>query len=544
VPVTAGVWQVSARAYNGEGRLRAIAEEVSITVIPGGTHTITMKACIGVKTGADLMAALDGSLYPPDAVHGDLIVLETDIALTPSMGGHIPITSGKYTLIAAPGTTRTLSKACISVETSTLTLGRTGETGKLILDGQNEDIEASYGIPAGLQINGSTLNIEGNTEITRYESSGTQGSAIFLTGGSVNGYSTLNMSGGDIHDNRNTGGSSGYGGAIFVDASTFNLSGGKVRDNRIPEGQGGAVYVVSSTYSPGQARFTMSGGEISGNIAGQYNQINGGGVYLDGSSAASAADVRFTMSGGLIDNNQCPQGDGGGVYVKGAEFIMSGGTISNNKATGRAGGGGVFVTSASVFQMSGGTISGNTADGTGANEAKGGGLYVDNGVVNLTGGFIEGNIAKNGSSSAGGGGIYASAGTFSLIGAAVRNNTAQHPSTANGGGLLIGNTDNLLTLGGGTTIANNKAEVTNSGASAQGGGIYTGGGIYNGCTVSGGLFLSGNDVRGSGTANSGGGLFDSTRASGSGQIDVSLITFSGGNMVNGSTGSGVPYDYN
>jgi hypothetical protein len=135
---------------------------------------------------------------------------------------------------------------------------------------------------------------------------------------------------------------------------------------------GGGVYSIAG-------KITMTGGEISGNIA-----HDGGGVFVDGNST-------FDMSGeAIISGNEVTE-EGGGVFVRrGSKFDMSGGAkISGNEAVG---GGGVFVSGYdydygyghSEFTMSGDAIiSGNEA-------LYGGGVYSDD-IFIKTGGVIYGN---------------------------------------------------------------------------------------------------------------------------------------------------------
>jgi hypothetical protein len=79
------------------------------------------------------------------------------------------------------------------------------------------------------------------------------------------------------------------------------------------------------------------------------------------------ANSEFTMSGGEISGNTAGNAGGVGVwqYTNGT-FNMSGGVIKNNTAS--ADGGGVYVLWSGTFNMTGGEIAVNTAN-------RGGGLY-------------------------------------------------------------------------------------------------------------------------------------------------------------------------
>ncbi|MCR5590382.1 MAG: hypothetical protein K6F73_02510 [Lachnospiraceae bacterium] len=131
--------------------------------------------------------------------------------------------------------------------------------------------------------------------------------------------------------------------------------------------------------------FTLTGGAISGNIAG-----NGGGINNAGT---------FTMNGGLISGNTA---ENGSVYNTGT-FTMNSGEISGNTSVN----GGVYNTE--TFTMKGGEISGNIAE-------NGGGVY-SAGAFTMDDGEISGNTAENG------GGLY-NAGTFTMNGGQISGNNA------------------------------------------------------------------------------------------------------------------------
>lgn len=204
---------------------------------------------------------------------------------------------------------------------------------------------------------------------------------------------------------------------------------------------------------------SVGGGKITGN----YNSATGGGVYV-------FEDGTFEMTGGEISGNTA--GDGGGVYVGvNATFTMSGGTISGNIAEY---GGGVYVYEDATFTMSGDTISGNTAG------AGGGGVFVTFGTIKMTGGVISNNTAEYG------GGLDVRAGTFEMFGGVIggenNGNTADY-----GGGVYVKgfNYDGEsyvaeFTMNGGEISGNTagkEAVLNDPNSSALGG---YGGGVYVG----------------------------------------------------------------
>jgi len=242
--------------------------------------------------------------------------------------------------------------------------------------------------------------------------------------------------------------------AIFVDfLGVVRLEG--IIVTHAKEVQGNGVYVGSS------GTLFLSDGEISGNM----NYGNGGGVYNEGT---------FSISGGIITNNTAMsrsyQGySGGGVYNQGS-FSISGGMISDNEAMFGGGVGG-----SGLFSMSGGIISNNNAEW-------GGGVRLD-GTFNLLKGQINNNTGKSG------GGV-ANYGNFSMSGGEITNNNAY---SGVGGG--IENNANFTMRGG--IISKNTASVRGGGVfnSDAGVGFYVSGGeITNNSAV------NGDDDVGTGTA--------------------------------------------
>ena len=226
----------------------------------------------------------------------------------------------------------------------------------------------------------------------------------------------------------------------------------------------------------------MGGGTISGNTATTKgtsvgSKAMGGGVCVSGSGskfimegnspkitdnevkkAGSGTDLLtigggvcvcdgaiFEMKAGSIENNKALEGDkqyfghtGGGVCVgdsaagstSGATFTMTGGTISDNEA---GYGGGVAVTSNSSFKMSGddSKISGNKASYKDPSHKKlgsGGGVFVLYGILDMTGGVINGNEAGYG------GGIHGNARGSNNGEIVVSGNSTISNNIADGGG--------------------------------------------------------------------------------------------------------------
>ncbi len=281
------------------------------------------------------------------------------------------------------------------------------------------------------------------------------GSTFDLYGGKISGNTVtndggvcvatngkFNMHGGKIEISGNTAAT--YGGGVYV-ATTgeFNMRGGTIggaaadKANKANKAKyGGGVYVVGGgTLNMSGGKFTMSGGEISGNTA----TSNGGGVGV-------YSGATFEMNGNAsITDNKATTGNGGGVYEGGGTFNMSGGaSISRNEAT-TGNGGGVYV-GGGVFTMSGGSITSNHT----ANDTYGGGVYVDtHGEFNMRGGTIGGAAADKANKAKNGGGVYVSGGTFNMSGGSITGNDSN-------GVFVWGNA--TFTVSGAATVKGNTRE--------------------------------------------------------------------------------------
>ncbi|GHV96781.1 hypothetical protein AGMMS50293_31010 [Spirochaetia bacterium] len=463
IELASGTWQLTAKAYNDDPRLRGFAEE-TIPVNPGSSHSVTLKSCIGVSTEAELKAVFDANSsfytrYPWDTTNGDLIVLEQNIPAPVTIAPtDILRVRGprRVTIIAEPGTTRTLTAAAFAVENGgSLTLGKAGETGGLVFDGYSIDYGDLTGYGAfALHVTGtdtttnpatsSNLTINGNTEIKNCTNSNGQGGAITVKDGS-----SLIINGGDIRDNKNIDSSSGNssGGAIYVEDSTFVMTGGIIQNNSAIN-RGGGVYIAATS---GQASFTMSNGEIKNNIVGLPSTspgttvAQGGGVWHSG---------EFTMSGGTISGNSASDPAaavyGGGIYQEyqvpnsySNRFTMTDGTVTSNTAThtgtsaGIAHGGGIMGSSnLSNMDLTGGTISYNTASVAIGGDAQGGGIYCA-GILTLTNSNTIGAVEIKGNIASTGGGVYSSTASLNFNGTTISNNNAID-STGIGGAYRLG----------------------------------------------------------------------------------------------------------
>lgn len=219
------------------------------------------------------------------------------------------------------------------------------------------------------------------------------------TGGGVNiSGGKFTMNGGDISGNT-------VGIEFVYDSETYNL--------------GGGVYVGS------ESTFNMYGGAIHGNSSDDL----GGGVGVNASGI-------FTMYGGTIYGNTAEFG--AGVFVFEGTFALKNGVISNNITAGS--GGGVYASG--TFSMNNGTISNNTSDA-------GGGVYVDSyGTFTMDGGEITSNITAGS-----GGGVHIEGGTLTMLRGVISGNSAEY-----GGGVSVKDGD--LKMVNGIIYGLNEANVS------------------------------------------------------------------------------------
>ena len=209
---------------------------------------------------------------------------------------------------------------------------------------------------------------------------------------------------------------------------------------------------------------------------------------------------------------------GGGVMVKGGEFLMYGGNITKNKTNSGMCGGGVMV-NGGKFNLYGGEITNNEA-------YMGGGVMVSDsttntasGKFNMYGGSITNNTANynKGDERGGGGGVAVDAGTFTMSGSA--EITGNHAEC--GGGVYEG--------ASGTFIMNSGAKIAKNEASGKGGGVYMGAsGVKYKFQMTGGEIANNKAVEG-------GGVY-------AGKYGTSQFTMTGGSITNNTatnTGGGV-----
>ena len=181
------------------------------------------------------------------------------------------------------------------------------------------------------------------------------------------------------------------GGAIYMAGGSFTLSGtGQLGTNHAKE-SGGSVFVGGGTVQiGGGVELKDEKGAIITSVEDAPDAWkcairtsdaakNGGGVYVVGTPGQEGATV--IVKGGEIHSNTAGE-NGGGMYIDQGKVDLFGGSIHDNRAT--KDGGGVYV--AGDVHMLNGSVTENKA-------VNGGGFCVIDGTVLMYGGSIDHNTA-------------------------------------------------------------------------------------------------------------------------------------------------------
>ncbi|GHV22562.1 hypothetical protein FACS189494_09570 [Spirochaetia bacterium] len=216
----------------------------------------------------------------------------------------------------------------------------------------------------------------------------------------------------------------------YIVLENIKLTGGST-DGGSDATSGGGIRLAGGSQLTLNSGAVITGNHITSTASGQTN--GGGGIYVPNGCT-------LTMNNGAeISVNECAYDDsdttirkaGGGVQIQGGTFNMTGGIICGNKADL---GGGVDIQSGN-FNMSGGAIGGLGTGNTATKE--GGGVHLNAGTVTMSGGSITYNTALNKDTSAGwidgGGGVGQYQGTFNMSGGTIANNIANGTGTYSGG---------------------------------------------------------------------------------------------------------------
>lgn len=260
---------------------------------------------------------------------------------------------------------------------------------------------------------------------------------------------------------------SGYIGDAFINGGEFQLTGDAwTADN----GSSANLSITQNT------TIDLNGHTLTISKANQYFDVHDGAKLTIMDSSDSIQDTKSTVTGNVCGNKATLENDtltyyitestangtgttetlvkhtvpltGAGkilgqaaseqvILVKGALELQSG-VLQNT------GGKHIFTVDRGTLDINGGYIVGGGSDGT-----PGGGIYVDNGTVNIQGGVIA---ANRGSS---GGGIFFQNGTLNISGGAVTGNEVINGHSDNGGGIYVNS--GTLNLSGGYVTNNYKA---------------------------------------------------------------------------------------
>ena len=326
-------------------------------------------------------------------------------------GGNIYAYSALGTAIGG-GSSSTLRGGNASVEiTGGYIVAKSG-IGNGIGGGSGGSDPRSNGGSATVRISGTPVIRTGSVGGGKtYNTEGTIGSAdILISGGDIQAQFVMaagasvapkfEMTGGLIRNSSADDPDDGYfnivsdGGAVYMQDGSFKMSGGTIMDCSAESG--GAVYIKKGDRSVKSPSFSMSGSALIKDCSATGN---GGAVYLeDGTVTISGGTIEhcssgryggaicvrkttgivpsFTMSGGRLGSNTAVS-EAGGVYLEGGLVTVSGGEIYGNIVK-EGNGGGIHINSGNFIMESGGTarIHGNSALMKGQQGGKGGGVYV------------------------------------------------------------------------------------------------------------------------------------------------------------------------
>lgn len=326
--------------------------DVTLKRSPSVTSTISI---LQVKGGATLTlqnVTVDGTAkvngFSIEVIDGSHLILDgttkicnsTETAVVITGNSSVVMNSGeicanKGTIAGAvtmdQGSTFTMNGGKIYGNSSTANEAgaiRVNETAEFIMNGGEIYSNSTPGT-SGAIANAGTVNIvagdiyknsasnggaittfeQGKTTIsggTIRENSATGGGGAF----DVHGNATLEITGGSISSN-----TAGWGGAINAyNHATIKLSGTGSFTKNISEGNGGAICLEGGVNPADGAgsTFIMTGGSITGNVAG--NGGNGGGGAIIGYVWQGPADIQIL--GGTISGNTAESG-GNGIYLNG-----------------------------------------------------------------------------------------------------------------------------------------------------------------------------------------------------------------------------------
>lgn len=321
-------------------------------------------------------------------------------------------------------------------------------------------------------------------------------------------------------------------GDAFAAGGTFKLTGDVQTDANI-----GQVTISQNT------TIDLNGHTLTISKANQHFFVQNGATLTIVDSSNSIQDTESTVTGDVCGNKATLENDTLTYYITkstptgtgtmetlvkhevplaragkilcgeaSAQAILVKGTLELEKGVLQNTGGQHIVTvDSGTLNMTGGYIVGGGRDGD-----PGGGIYVDNGTVNIQGGVVAANRGNSG------GGIFVSSGgTLNLSGGAVTGNEVINGNADNGGGIFV-KSGGTLNLSGEGYVTNNYKYCVCGDCQSDKNNEHGGGGIAlaNGSTMD----MSGGYVTGNYSSLAGGGIYAGFYA-GEGGVD---FTMSGG----------------
>ena len=321
---------------------------------------------------------------------------------------------------------------------------------------------------------------------------------------------------------------------------TVTDSGGAVYGNKATLENDTLTYYITTSTPSGtgttetleQHTVTLTGAIRCDESSDQAIKVNGGTLDIQGGALRNSSGKRIvlvesgtlTMSGGYIVGGGSQGNPGGGIYVTNGTLSISGGVVAANRGNS---GGGIYVNSGEL-NISGGAVAGNEV--INGHSDNGGGIYVNSGTLNLSGGYVTNNYKECGcndcrndvNNTHGGGGIaLANSSVMNMTGGYVTGNY----SGLAGGGIYAGffGHNVRFTMSGGT-IAGNCAEL------GEGGGLRIAGGTNGVIQATNKVYIT-NNITNSNNDWGGGGIF--VQEKGNLSIMNALIT---GNTAGGFGG--------
>lgn len=312
---------------------------------------------------------------------------------------------------------------------------------------------------------------------------------------------------------------------------TVDYPGGTVYGNKATlDGNTLTYYITTSTPNGTgttealeQHTVTLTGAIRCDESSDQAIKVNGGTLDIQGGVLRNSNGKRIvlvesgtlTMEGGYIVGGGSQGNPGGGIYVTNGTLNISGGVVAANRGNS---GGGIYVNSGEL-NISGGAVAGNEV--INGHSDNGGGIYVNSGTLNLSGGYVTNNYKacdcndcqNDVNNKHGGGGIaLANSSVMNMTGGYVTGNY----SGLAGGGIYAGFWGGgvKFTMSGGT-IAANCAQY------GEGGGLRIAGGTNGVIQATNKVYIT-NNITNSNNDWGGGGIF--VQAEGNLNITNALIT--------------------